>query len=85
MSNRDDLPALYRDIFEADRRGAAILEDLVLRFGHAKVHTDGGIDAILKTYRAAARREVLDYIAIQINRANGATDPQPPDDEGDSR
>jgi hypothetical protein len=80
MTDSDDRPALYRDIFEIDRRGAAILEDLVMRFGHAKVHTDGGIDAVLKTYRAAARREVLDYIALQINRANGA--PEPP--EGDA-
>jgi hypothetical protein len=80
MTEPDQLPALYRDVFDVDRRGAAILEDLVRRFGHAKVHTDGGIDAVLKTYRAAARREVLDYIALQINRANGVDD-QPP--EGD--
>ncbi len=79
-ADRDALPALYRDIFESDKRGAVILEDLVARFGHAKVHTDGGIDAVLKTYRAAARREVLDYIATRINQANGAPDPQPQGD-----
>lgn len=78
---RDELATLYRDIFEADRRGAAILEDLISRFGRTKVHTDGGIDAVLKTYKAAAHRELLDFIVMQINRANGVNDePQP---EGD--
>lgn len=67
--------ALYRDMFESDRRGAAVLDDLVARFGAAKVHTEGGIDAVLKTYRAGARREVLDYILRQINRANGVNEP----------
>lgn len=80
-TDRDELAILYRDIFESDRRGAAVLEDLVRRFGRTKVHTAGGIDAVLKTYQAAAHRELLDYIVMQINRANGVNDePQP---EGD--
>jgi hypothetical protein len=68
---------MYRDIFETDRRGAAIFEDLYKRFAaHAKVHTEGGIDAVLKTYQASAHREVIEYIVRQINRANGVdTDP----------
>lgn len=77
-----DLAPLYRDIFDLDRRGAAILEDLVQRFGGARVYTEGGTDAVLKTYQAAGRREVVDYILRQINNANGAQDPQPPE-EGD--
>lgn len=79
---REDLATLYRDIFELDRRGAALLEDLVARFGNAKVYTEGGTDAVLKTYQAAGQREVVDFILRQINNANGAPDPQPPE-EGD--
>lgn len=71
--------SLYRDVFEVDRRGAAVLEDLIQRFGHTRVHVDGGIDAVLKTYRAAAHREVLDHILRQINKANGL----PEDDHDD--
>ncbi len=66
----------YKLIFEDHRVGAAIFEDLYRRFAsNAKVHTDGGIDAVLKTYRASAHREVIEFIARQINRANGVTDP----------
>ena len=37
MTDPDALHSLYRDIFEADQRGAAILEDLHARFGVVKV------------------------------------------------
>jgi len=75
-----NLAALYRDVFEHDQRGVAILEDLVLRFGRTKVHVDGGIDAVLKTYRNAAFRELLDYIVRRVNEGNGVPDSNP---EGD--
>lgn len=78
----ENLPQLYRDIFEHDKRGQAIAEDLYQRFAaHAKVHTDGGIDAVLKTYKDAARREVVEYITRQINRGNGLNEPQPEESE----
>lgn len=80
MSQNDEARAralMYRDIFETDRRGAAIFEDLYRRFAaHAKVHTEGGIDAVLKTYQASAHREVIEYIVRQINRANEVDDDQ---------
>lgn len=64
-------PEDYKLIFEDHRVGAAIFEDLYRRFAApAKVHTDGGIDAVLKTYRASAHREVIEFIVKQINRAN---------------
>lgn len=73
------LAGLYRDLFEIDKRGQAIYEDLYRKFAApAKVHTKGGIDAILQTYRAAAHREVIEHIVRQINVANGA---EPPEDE----
>ncbi len=78
----EHLAQLYRDIFETDTRGQVLMEDLYQRFAaHAKVHTDGGIDAVLKTYRASAHREVIEYITRQINRANGVQDEIPPTNE----
>ncbi len=61
----------YRDLFETDKRGARILEDLILRFVRPPV-TDGGIDAVLKTYDRLGQRRPLDFIMNQISRANGA-------------
>lgn len=75
------LAELYRDLFEVDRRGIAVFDDLYRRFAaSAKVHTDGGIDAVLKTYRAAAHREVIEHIVRQVNRHKGVNDS--PTDEG---
>lgn len=66
-------PAVYKAIFEDDRRGAAILEDLIQRFARPAV-TTGGIDAILKTYQRDGMRSVVEHITNQINRANGVPD-----------
>lgn len=74
MTDPDELDLLYLDIFETDQRGATIFEDLFRRFGRGGVVTDGGIDAVLKTYQRAARREVLDYIVTRCNRARGVDD-----------
>lgn len=67
-------PADYKLIFEDNRVGSAVLEDLIQRFARDQV-TTGGIDAVLRTYEHGGMRKVLDYITIQINRANGVTDP----------
>ena len=74
------IDSLFLDIFEADRRGAELFDLLTKRFGTMKVHTDGGIDAVLKTYRGAAHREVLDYIVVRCNRARGVNDELPEDE-----
>jgi hypothetical protein len=75
---RARLDALYRDLFEVDKRGTEVFEDLYRRFASkAKVHTAGGIDAVLKTYQDAAHREVIEYIVTRCNRANGVNDSQP--------
>ena len=88
MATADDdtarIDSLFHDIFEVDRRGAEIFEILYRRFAaHAKVHTDGGIDAVLKTYQASAHREVIEYIVTRCNRARGVQDelqePEAPD------
>lgn len=67
-------PDLYKQVFEDDRRGAAILEHLTQLFARPAV-TEGGIDAVLKTYHRDGQRRVLEFIVGQINRANGVQDP----------
>lgn len=76
MTNPNRLPEvtpdLFREIFEVDKRGAAILEHLVKRFSQPAV-TEGGIDAVLKTYERMGSTKVVHHILGQINRANGVT------------
>lgn len=66
----DPTPQDYKDLFEDDRRGAAILEHLIRAFARPAVVT-GGIDAVLATYQRDGQRRVLEFITNQINRANG--------------
>lgn len=63
----------YRDMFETNKTGARILEHLALVFVKPPV-TDGGIDAVLKTYMHEGQRKPLDFIVNQINRANGVNE-----------
>ena len=75
MIEQKPTPQDYADIFEVDKRGQRILEDLICRFVRSSV-TDGGIDAVLKTYERIGQRKPLDFITSMINRANGvAEDP----------
>ena len=60
----------YKELFEDDRRGAAILEHLTRAFARPAVVT-GGIDAVLETYQRDGQRRVLEFIVSQINRAHG--------------
>ena len=66
----DVTPELFREVFEVDKRGAAILESLITRFSQPAV-TEGGIDAVLKTYERMGSTKVVHFIVGQINRANG--------------
>lgn len=63
-------PQLYKDVFEDDKRGAAILEELTQVFARPAV-VKGGIDAVLETYQRDGQRRVLEFIVNKINRANG--------------
>jgi hypothetical protein len=65
----------YADLFEIDKRGQRILEDLIRRFVRPMVST-GGIDAVLQTFERAGQRKPLDFIMQQINRANGVAEDQ---------
>lgn len=74
-AERARVDRLFHDIFEVDRRGAEVFEVLYRRFaGNARVHTDGGIDAVLKTYRDSAHREVIEFIVMRCNRARGVVE-----------
>ncbi len=72
-------PALYRAIFEQDKRGEALLEALVRRFSRPAV-TQGGIDAVLQTYHRMGAQAVIQHIVQQINLANGVGDTQENDE-----
>lgn len=63
-------PALYKELFEDDRRGAAILDALTTRFA-TKVYVKGGHEADRQTCYNAGQRDVIEFIVSQINRANG--------------
>lgn len=67
-------PADYKAIFEDDRRGAAIFDQLYSVFA-SKVFVPGGHEGDRQTCYNAGTREVIEYIARQINRANGVQDP----------
>jgi hypothetical protein len=74
---RDDQPgeldALYRDLFETDRRGQTILADLARRFVRPPPR---GFDAAAmnETFARAHQRAVIDYILGRIDWANGVQD-----------
>ncbi|WOS40687.1 hypothetical protein [Xanthomonas rydalmerensis] len=63
MAKADD--QMYRRVF-GQGDGEIILEDLVRRYA-ARAKTDGGIDAILKTYHGAGAREVVELILSKVN------------------
>lgn len=75
QDNDRPTPQDYADLFEVDKRGQRILEDLIARYVRPPV-TDGGIDAVLKTYERMGQRKPIDFIAAQINRSAGVADDQ---------
>lgn len=78
-AERARIDQLFKDVFVTNRQGAELFDHLWARFGaHSKVHTDGGIDAVLKTYRSAAQREVMDYINGRCLRADEPQDTNQP-------
>ena len=74
-----DWPELYRQIFEVDKRGAMILEHLVVLFSKP-ASVKGGIDAVLQTYHNMGENNVVQHIIKHINRANQVPDTQENDE-----
>lgn len=75
MKDNRPTPQDYADLFEINKGGARIFEDLVKRFYRAPAKA-GGIDRVLDAHEFIGRREILDFIANQINRARGVEDEQ---------
>jgi len=71
-------PAAYARTFEHGD-GAAILDELITVFTRSAV-TEGGIDAVLKTYHRAGASAVLNFILAKINAANGVPPNEDPDE-----
>lgn len=65
----------FKTVFHDHATGRIVLAELEQRFGSVLTVTEGGIDAVLATYRNLGRREILDWIAHQINIANGYARP----------
>lgn len=63
-------PQDYADLFDVDRRGACIIQDLIDRFG-GNIYVKGGLEGDRQTCFNAGRRSVLDFILGRINQANG--------------
>jgi len=73
-------PEDYRTLFEHTPLGVRILEDLWAKFARPPV-TEGGIDAVLKTFTRAGERNVLEHIVRKINQANQVPDVGPDNEE----
>lgn len=66
-------PSLYADVFEDDKRGAAILDELIAVYG-SNPYVKGGADAARQTDFNAGTLEVVQFILRKINRAHGVND-----------
>lgn len=62
---------VYVRVFVNNPEGAQVLAEMERLFVRSVV-TEGGIDAVLKTYHQQGKRDVIEWIAARINRANGA-------------
>lgn len=63
----------YLVLFQDMPGGAAILDELVSRFGK-NPYVKGGLEGDRQTAYNAGQLEVVNYILMRINRANGVTD-----------
>ncbi|WP_368913492.1 hypothetical protein [Mixta calida] len=66
-------PDDYKRIFEEMPGGPQVLDDLTRRYGRS-VYVPGGAEGDRETCYRAGQRSVLDFILMQINRADGVTD-----------
>ena len=68
-------PQDYRDLFEINKLGARVFDDLIARFYRPRGN-GSGIDRVLDAHEFMGRRQVLDFITNQIDSANGVHDDQ---------
>ena len=73
MATKQVSPADYKRIFEEMPGGSQVLEDLARRYGR-EAYVKGGTEGDRETCYRAGQRSVLDFILMQINRADGVND-----------
>ncbi|HDU8661587.1 TPA: hypothetical protein RG707_001361 [Serratia liquefaciens] len=66
-------PHDYKTLFTEMPGGPEILDELTARFGKA-IYVKGGHEADRETCYRAGQRSVLDFILLQLNRADGVND-----------
>ncbi|HDS1149910.1 TPA: hypothetical protein QDZ66_000625 [Pluralibacter gergoviae] len=71
--NKQVSPADYKRVFEEMAGGPQVLDELTRRFGRA-AYVPGGAEGDRETCYRAGQRSVLDFILMQINRADGVND-----------
>lgn len=67
-------PEDYALIFETNKIGQRILDDLIKRFAYESSNHTDGLSRILNTFEEKGSRRPIDFIVLQINRANGVND-----------
>lgn len=73
MTTKKVSPADYKRVFEEMPGGAEVLDDITRRFGR-EAYVKGGTEGDRETCYRAGQRSVLDFILMQINRADGVND-----------
>ncbi|EPK5524058.1 TPA: hypothetical protein ACNMP6_002260 [Klebsiella pneumoniae] len=73
MATKKVSPADYKRIFEEMPGGAEVLAEITRRFGR-EAYVKGGTEGDRETCYRAGQRSVLDFILMQINRADGVND-----------
>ncbi|WP_241186617.1 hypothetical protein [Klebsiella michiganensis] len=73
MATKQVSPADYKRIFEEMPGGAEVLAEITRRFGR-EAYVKGGTEGDRETCYRAGQRSVLDFILMQINRADGVND-----------
>lgn len=77
--DRQELARYCEQLFDGDRRGRYVLQYLIARWAGNSPAVTGGIDAVLKTYRDAGSRMVLDDLLMLIDQGRSPV----PDDFAD--
>lgn len=73
MATKKVSPADFKRIFEEMPGGAEVLAEITRRFGR-EAYVKGGTEGDRETCYRAGQRSVLDFILMQINRADGVND-----------
>lgn len=73
MSTKKVSPVDYKRIFEEMPGSAEVLDEITRRFGR-EAYVKGGTEGDRETCYRAGQRSVLDFILMQINRADGVND-----------